>query len=330
VPRAIWSGSISFGLVNVPVRVYSAIEEHKLHFHFVHEKDNSPIGYQKICKKEEKPVPDKEIVKAFEYEKGEYVFMGEEDFAAAKVEGYKSIDITDFVLYADIDPIFFAKTYYVGPDQGAEKVYSLLVKAMEDSELAAIAKFVMRDQQHLGALRVRDGVVTLEQLYFADEIRPIDEIKASKGRVGKQELQMAAQLIESWTSEWKPKKYKDTYRDELCAVIKAKRKGDEVHRAAEVEEDEPVDLLDALRASIERSRGKSRSRGRRTAPTTSSGNGRRDLSELSKADLDKRAKQPDRGPLQDDEGSTRARTRARRITAAPRLRAGAPLSLAPK
>jgi DNA end-binding protein Ku len=160
---------------------------------------------------------------------------------------------------------------------------------MEDSELAAIAKFVMRDQQHLGALRVRDGVVTLEQLYFADEIRPIDEIKASKGRVGKQELQMAAQLIESWTSEWKPKKYKDTYRDELCAVIKAKRKGDEVHRAAEVEED---DLLDALRASIERSRGKSRSRGRRTAPTTSSGNGRRDLSELSKADLDKRAKQP--------------------------------------
>ena len=111
MPRAIWSGSISFGLVNVPVRMYSAISEHKLHFHFVHEKDSSPIGYQKVCKAEEKPVPDDEIVKAFEFRKGEYVFMEDEDFAAAKAEGYRTIDITDFVPYEDIDPIYFAKTY---------------------------------------------------------------------------------------------------------------------------------------------------------------------------------------------------------------------------
>src|SRR5215216_3233391 len=241
MPRSIWSGSISFGLVNVPVRLYSAIQEHKLQFHFVHEKDNSPIGYQKICKKEDKPVPDDEIVKAFEFEKGEYVFMEEEDFAAAKVEGYKTIDIVDFVPYEDIDPIFFAKTYYLGPDRGAEKVYSLLVKAMEDSELAGIAKFVMRDKQHLGALCIREGVITLEQLYF------VDEIKASKARVSREELQMAARLIESWTAEWKPEKYKDTYRDELCAIIKAKRKGQEVHAAPELEEEEPADLLTALR-----------------------------------------------------------------------------------
>ncbi len=279
MPRSIWSGSISFGLVNVPVRLYSAIQEHKLQFHFVHEKDSSPIGYQKICKKEDKPVPDDEIVKAFEFEKGEYVFMEDEDFAAAKLEGYKSIDIVDFVPYEDIDPIFFAKTYYLGPDRGAEKVYSLLVKAMEDSELAGIAKFVMRDQQHLGALRIRDGVITLEQLYFVDEIRPVDEIKASRARVSREELQMAGRLIESWTTEWKPEKYKDTYRDELCAIIKAKRKGQDFHAAPELEEEEPADLMTALRESVERSR-------RGGAGSRREGG----LGDLSKQELDKRAK----------------------------------------
>ena len=262
----------------MPVRLYSAVQEHKLRFHFVHEKDSSPIGYEKICKKEGKPVPDDEIVKAFEFEKGEYVFMEEEDVEAAKVEGYKAIDIVDFVPYEDIDPIYFAHTYYVGPDRGAEKTYSLLVKAMEDSELAGVAKFVMRDRQHLGALRIRDGVITLEQLYFADEIRDVEEIKASHARVSADELKMAERLIESFTTEWKPEKYKDTYRDELWAIIRAKRKGKEVHAAPDVEEEAPTDLLTALRESIERSRGGARA-GR---------NG--DLADLSKPELDKRAK----------------------------------------
>jgi DNA end-binding protein Ku len=129
VPRAIWSGTISFGLVNIPVRMYSAIEEHKLHFHWLHQKDDSPIGYQKICKREDKPVPDDEVVKAFEFKKGEFVYMDDEDFEAAKVEGYKTIDIGDFVPYAEIDPIYFARTYYLGPQDGGEKVYSLFVRA---------------------------------------------------------------------------------------------------------------------------------------------------------------------------------------------------------
>src|SRR5690349_10493242 len=158
-PRALWTGSITFGLVNVPVRLFSAVSEHKLHFRLVHEPDESPIGYQKICKLEGKPVPDKEIVKAFEYRKGELVHMDDEDFEAARVEGYRTIDITDFVPYEQIDPIFFAHTYFVGPQEGAEKVYSLLVRAMEDSELAAIAKFVMRDRQDLGAVRLREGPI---------------------------------------------------------------------------------------------------------------------------------------------------------------------------
>ena len=271
-PRAIWSGSITFGLVNAPVRIYSAIQEHKLHFNLLHRKDDSPIGYEKICKKEDKPVPDDEIVKAFEYRKGEFVYMEEEDFAAAKVEGVRTIEITDFVPYTDIDPIFFAKTYFIGPDRGAEKVYSLLVRAMEGSELAGIAKFVMRDKQHLGCLRVRDGALTLEQLYFADEIRPITEIKPKKARVEKRELDMAQALIENFATEWNPSRYKDTYREELCAVIKAKRKGKDVHEAAEVEEpEEAIDLMEALRQSVERTKtGRTRTTRRSTRTRSSS------------------------------------------------------------
>jgi len=283
MPRAIWSGAITFGLVNVPVRMYSAISEHTLHFHYIHEQDSSPIGYQKICKQEDKPVPDDEIVKAFEYEKGEYVFMEDEDFEAARVQGYKTVDITDFVPYADIDPIYFAKTYYLGPQDGAEKVYSLLVRALEDSELAGIAKFVMRDRQYLGCLRVRGGVITLEQMYFEDEVRPTEEIKPNRASVGKDELAMAQQLIESFTRDFEPEKYEDTYRDELCAVIKAKRKGKDVHRAPAPEEEEAPDLLSALRASIEQARG-----GGKTARRRVRSNG--DLAELSKDELQNRAK----------------------------------------
>jgi DNA end-binding protein Ku len=263
VPRPIWSGAISFGLVNVPVRLYPAVSEHKLHFTLVHEPDSSPIGYEKYCKAEGKPVPDDEIVKAFEYRKGEYVFMTDQDFEQAKAEGYRSIDITDFVPYDDIHPIYYARTYYLGPDKGAEHVYALLARALEQSGLAGIAKFVFRDRQHLGALRNREGVIALEQLYFADEIRPAAELKPEKQRVAANELKLAAQLIESFTSKWEPEKYTDTYRDELCAIIKAKRSGKQVHATAEVEPEEPADLLEALRLSIER--GGTKPRGRKRA-----------------------------------------------------------------
>jgi DNA end-binding protein Ku len=233
MPRPLWSGSISFGLVHVPVRMYSAVREHKLHFHFVHEKDSSPIGYQKVCKAEGKPVPDDEVVKAFEYTKGKYVFMDDEDFEQAQVEGYKAIDVTDFVPAEEIDPIYFAKTYYLGPG---------------------------------------DGVLVLEQLFFADEIQPVDEIKPSKQRIGREELAMARQLVESGTTTWKPERYKDTYQSELKAAIEAKRKGKEVHRAAEVEEgEEPIDLMEALRASVQQAkRGRPRKAARGGARATRS------------------------------------------------------------
>ena len=174
MPRAIWSGAISFGLVNVPVRMYSAIEEKDLHFHLIHEPDDGRIGYQKFCKKEEKLVPDDEIVKAFEIEKDKHVVLTDEDFEAVKAEGVKSIDISDFVPYEEIDPIYFDRTYFLGPQDGAEKVYALMREAMEQTGLAAIGKYVMRERQYLGCLRVRDGVIALEKMFFHDEIRPLE------------------------------------------------------------------------------------------------------------------------------------------------------------
>jgi DNA end-binding protein Ku len=157
--RALWSGSIAFGRVNVPVRVYSALHEQRLRFHLVHEPDDGPIGYEKVCKLEDKPVADNEIVKAFEYAKGKVVHLGDEDFEAVQVEGQRTIELADFVPYDEIDPIFFAHTYLVGPQEGAEKTYALLARAMRESGLAGIGKFVMRNRQHLGCLRVRDRML---------------------------------------------------------------------------------------------------------------------------------------------------------------------------
>jgi DNA end-binding protein Ku len=262
MPRAIWTGAIQFGLVNVPIRMYSAIEEHTLHFNLLHEKDDGRIGYEKICKDEGKPVPDDEIVKAFEIEKGEYVYVRDEDFeVAAAQENYHSIDIRDFVPYEEIDPIFFERTYYLGPADGSERVYALLVKAMEDSELAGIATFVMRDRQHLGCLRVRDGVITLERMHFADEIRPVDEIRPRRPKVEQKELRMARQLMDSYTGSFEPEKYEDTHRDTLREIIRAKAKGEEIHRPATEEPERPPDLMEALRRSIEASKRRGDTRG---------------------------------------------------------------------
>jgi len=262
-PRPLWTGTIAFGLVTVPVRLYPAIAEHKLHFHLVHEKDDGPIGYQKVCKLEDAPVPDAEVVKAFEYRKGEYVRLTDKDFELARAGGTRAIEISDFVPLADIDPILFARPYYVGPGTGGEKVYALLARAMEDSGLAAVVTFVMRDQQHLGALRVVDGLIVLEQLRFSDEQRPVEGIKPAGQRVSRQELELAAKLIDSYRGPWKPDKYKDTYRAELCALIEAKRKGKAPAAPAPTEDEQPADLMEALRRSIQAGAG---GRGRTKAP----------------------------------------------------------------
>jgi DNA end-binding protein Ku len=283
-PRAVWSGSISFGLVTVPVRLHTAIRDHTLHFHYIHQPDGSRIGYEKICKAEGKPVPDEEIVRAFEYEKGEYVVMTDEDFEAAKVEGNRAIDIRDFVPYEQIDPILFRHTYYVAPDDGGERTYVLLREAMEDAGLAGIAKFVMRDRQHLGCLRVREGVLTLEQMYFADEVVPTEEIAPPADvEIDDRELTMAKQLIDAFAGDFEPEKYRDTYRDTLCEIIKAKREGKEVVLEPQAEPEQPTDLMAALRASIAAAQGRGGG-----APAAGG-----DLDELSKDELYERAKKAD-------------------------------------
>ena len=285
MPRAIWSGSIAFGLVNVPVRMFSAVEEHKLHFRFVHEPDGSPIGYDKVCKAEGRPVPDSEIVKAFEVEKGEYVYMADEDFetAEAEAQGGRTIDIRVFVPYEEIDPIYFERTYYLGPQDGGERVYALLVRAMEQTGLAAVGKFVMRNKDNLACLRVRDGVLTLERMHFADEVRPAADLAPEDAKVAKGELDMAKRLIEESSGRFEPGRFHDTYRDKLCEIIRAKQRGETV-QSADIEEPEaPTDLMAALRASVEAAQGRrGRSRGKPEG-----------LERLSKEDLYELAKEAD-------------------------------------
>jgi DNA end-binding protein Ku len=273
VPRAIWSGSISFGLVNAPVRMYSAIHEHDLELHLVHEKDGSRIGYAKICKKEGKEVPSDEIVKAYELDDGKLVHLTDEDFQAAGEDGYRTIEVVGFVPYEEIDPIVFQRTYYLGPDKGGEKVYLLVVRAMERSGLSAIARYVFHDRQQLGCLRIRDGVITLENMYYADEIRPTGGIAPKRLKVDKRELELAEALIDRFTMHFDHGKYEDEYQRRLRRLVRRKAKGEEIHAAAPEEREAPSDLLEALRASVEavkrsEPRAGGNRNGRRTKRTT--------------------------------------------------------------
>jgi DNA end-binding protein Ku len=275
--RAIWSGTISFGLVSVPVRMHSAIAEKDLHFHLLHTKDDSRIGYEKVCKAEGKPVPDDEIGTAYEFEKGEYVYLDDADFEAARPKGYRTFDLTEFVALEEIDPIYFERTYYLSPAQGGEKVYAVLTRAMADAGLAAIGTYVMRNVEHLGCLRVRDDVLTLEQLYFADEVRPHEDLAPSGVRVSSAELELARELVDRLTRRFDIARYRDTYRAELLKVIEAKRKGREVHvEPAAEEQAAPSDLLAALRESV--------------AQHVKSGGGGRRLERLTKTELEEEAK----------------------------------------
>ena len=277
MPRAIWSGAISFGLVSVPVKLYSAVSESDLHFHWIHVEDHGRIGYEKVCKLDGKPVADDELSKAYEMSDGDIVLLDDEDFEAAAAERNRMIDISDFVPLEDIDPIFFERTFYLGPGDGGDKVYALLAKAMEKSGLVALATYVMRDRENLGCLRVRDGVITLSKMYFADEIRETDEIEPSTKKVAPRELEMALELVERFKGTFEPEKYRDTYRDALLDVIHRKHKGEKPERFEEPEQEAPPDLMEALRASVESATRRARAGGpkRRAASRTQSRGGRK-------------------------------------------------------
>jgi DNA end-binding protein Ku len=251
--RPIWSGSISFGLVSVPVRMFSATESKELRFHFLDRRDLSPIGYEKVSKDSGKKVPPDEIVRGFEIEKGKYVPLEDEDLDRLDIELTHSIDILDFVDLEEIDPIYFRKAYYLLPQDDAEKPYRLLVRALDETGKVGIAKVVIRNKQHLAALRPYDGRLVLETMYYADEIRQPDEVD-SGGRLQKPEVEMAKSLVVNLSDGFKPEKYDDTYRKELLDLIRAKAKGKELPEPKEDEGGEVVDLMEALRESVDRTK----------------------------------------------------------------------------
>jgi DNA end-binding protein Ku len=252
--RAIWSGTISFGLVSVPVRMYSATDSKELRFHFLDRRDLKPIGYDKVRKDTGKSVPSDEIVRGFEIENGKYVPIEDEDLDRLDIELTHSIDICDFVDLDEIDPIYFRKAYYLLPQDGAEKPYRLLVRALEETNKVGIAKVVIRNKQHLAALRAHDGVLILETMYYADEIRQPESVDGKAGKLQKAEVEMAKSLVENLSDKFKPEKYDDTYRKELLQLIRKKAKGQKLPEPQEEEEGEVVDLMAALRESVEQTK----------------------------------------------------------------------------
>jgi DNA end-binding protein Ku len=268
VVRSIWSGTISFGLVSVPVRMYSATQSKELKFHFLDKRDLKPIGYDKVRKDTGRSVPPDRIVRGFEIEKGKYVPLEDEDLDRLDIELTHSIDILDFVSLDEIDPIYYRKAYYLLPQDGAEKPYRLLVRALDETEKVGIAKVVIRNKQHLAALRANDGRLILETMYYPDEIREPESVDGST-RLQKAEVEMAKSLVENLSSSFKPDKYDDTYRKELLALIRAKAKGKELPEPQEPEEGEVIDLMAALRESVDQTKKRTRKQTRKRAKKAS-------------------------------------------------------------
>ena len=259
-PRSLWTGTISFGLVSVPVRMFGATESKELRFHFLDKYDLEPIAYDKVRRDTGKHVDNDDIVRGFEVEKGRYVPLDDEDLDRLDVELTKTIDICDFVDLDEIDPIYFRKAYYLEPQDGAEKPYRLLTRALEETGKVAIAKIVIRNKQHLAALRPSNGTLVLETMYYADEVRQPERVGG--GRLAKPEVELAKSLVENLSAKFDPNKYDDTYRKELLQLLRAKAKGKELPEPEQEPEGEVVDLMAALRESVERTQKQSRPRKR--------------------------------------------------------------------
>ena len=252
--RAIWSGSISFGLVNVPVKLYSAVHQQDLHFNQF-DKSGNHIRYKRVSERTGREVDYSDIVKGYEVKKGQFVMVDPDELAAYRPEATKTIDISDFVALEEIDPIYYESTYYLAPDgKAAAKPYNLLLEAMEKQGKVAIGKVVLRTKQYLAAIRPLGGVLALSTMLFADEVVPASEVDGAKDKdasVSKREVDMAAQIIDSLTAEWDPAKYHDTYREQVLELLKKKAEGEEIVVEEEApEEGQVLDLMAALEASL--------------------------------------------------------------------------------
>ena len=266
MPRAMWKGSLAFGLVNIPIELYSATRDHRPRFRLLHAKDEAPIKYERVCQTEGKPVNWDDLVKGYEYEKGQFVVLTKDDFKTAALQKTKTIDILDFVDPKEIDERYFETPYYLQPAKGADRSYALLREAIRDSGKIGIAKIILRDAQHLAGVEVIGDALVLTMMRFADELADLSDFRfpAANG-IRPAELKMARQLVETLSATWQPEKYTDEYVENLKRVIQAKLKGRkpklkerETPHGAEV-----VDLMARLRASLE---GKG-TRGKTTART---------------------------------------------------------------
>ena len=259
--RAIWKGSISFGLVNIPIALYPATRREELKFRLLRKSDLSPVSYKRVTEKDGKEVPWDQIVKGYEYEKGKYVVLKDEDFERVDLEATQTVDIQDFVHQEEIDPIFFYKPYYLEPQKGGDKAYVLLRDALKDSGKVGIAKVVIKTREYLAGVKPEDGVLVLELMHFADELADPGKLHIpKKTEVGKREMNMAKSLIDSMSSKWNPEKYKDDYREALMEVIEEKVEagGKEIEQKPRKtpKPTKVIDLVSVLQKSLEQTGAK--------------------------------------------------------------------------
>src|SRR3954471_17244928 len=263
--RALWSGSLSFGLVNVPVALLSAVRDMDLHFRQLHEKDKSPVETQRWCSDEEKEVPYEAITHSYELDGGKQVLVTDEDLEAVEPRKTRTIDIEQFVELAEVDPIYFDHPYWLPPaggDEGAARAYRLLLGVMEKTDQAALGRFVMRAKEQLAIVRARDGALTLTTMRFHDEVRSASSVPSATGKTAKpakKQLDAAVELIEALADDWDPSKHEDRYRKRLQKVVNKKRKGQtiEIEDGGDADEPAPVsDLMAALEESLKKAKSK--------------------------------------------------------------------------
>jgi len=254
--RAIWKGSISFGLVNIPIALYPATRKEELRFRLLRAKDLSPVNYKRVAETDGKEVPWDEIVKGYEYEKGKFVVLKDEDFQRVDLEATQTVDIQDFVDLDEIDPMFFYKPYYLEPQKGGDKAYVLLRDALEASKKVGIAKVVIKTRQYLAGVKPEDGVLVLELMHFAEELADTGKLHVPKKlEPRKKEMDMAKALIGSMSAKWNPEKYRDDYREALMEVIEEKVEagGKEIEEKPKAKKapTKVIDLVEVLQKSLE-------------------------------------------------------------------------------
>ena len=255
MPRALWKGAVSFGMVSIPVKLYTATDEKDISFNQLHKTDHERIRYQRYCPADDQVVEMSDIVKGYEVSPGQYVVLEQEDFEKVPVDTTHTIEITDFVPSDQIDPIYYQKTYYLEPDKIGAKPFALLREVLKDSQLTALAKVTLRQKEQLCTLRLYNNTIALETMFYADEIRATDDIDVPEdGRIGERELKMAKSLVEMLTGDFEPEKYQDNYREALLELIEQKAEGQEISRPAAPAVSKVTDLMEALRASVENAR----------------------------------------------------------------------------